>query len=64
MSRLNIVCYREEWTGGDVQRLQRHGGHTVFTGGQISSTNTNINIVIISIIIVVVVIMLVHFYYP
>lgn len=57
MSHLYIVCYREEWTGGDVQRLQRHGGHTVFTGGQFSSTNTKINII-------VVVIMLLYFYYP
>lgn len=41
-SHFYIVCYREEWTGGDVQGLQRHGGHTVFTGGQFSSTNTTL----------------------
>lgn len=43
---LYIVSYREEWTGGDVQRLQRHGGHTVFTGGQFSSTNTKIKVLL------------------
>lgn len=57
MSHFYIVCYREEWTGGDVQGLQRHGGHTVFTGGQFSSTNTKINIV-------VVVVFFLLFYYP
>lgn len=31
------VHYREEWKRGHVQRLQRHGSHPGFTGGQFTN---------------------------